>query len=404
MQRTALLTALWLAGALAARANTVLVLPFFNESSSESLGWIGESIAEQMRESLDSEGLLVLPREDWLEGCRRLGLRPNAWLTRASIMKVGEALDAGLVVYGYFEVTSGPPEAPALAGAGSGTVPRASLRFRMRILDLQNTRQGPEFIEAGTLADLASLQMHMAWQALRFVAPQTAGSEEDFLRGRPPVRVDAIENYVRGLLASTPEQQHRLFTQAARLDGRFSQPCFQLGRMAWREKDYRVAAGWLERVSRADSHYLEATFMLGLCRYQTGDFAKSEQSFRSIAAVMPLTEVFNNLGAAQSRLDLPSSLESFRKAVEADASDPDYHFNLGYALWKRGDFSAAAERFRAVLDRQPEDSEAVTWLGRCLKREGPRPGDPRSQGRERLKLNFEGTAYRQLKAELVSKP
>src|SRR4029077_13625883 len=95
------------------------------------------------------------------------------------------------------------------------------------------------------------------------------------------------------------------------------------------------------------------------------------------------------LGAAESRLNLTAALENFKKAPEGEGADPDYHFNLGYALWKRGDFAAAAERFRAVLDRQPEDSEAVTWLGRCLKREGPRAGDPRSLGRARLKPHCE---------------
>ena len=56
-----------------------------------------------------------------------------------------------------------------------------------------------------------------------------------------------------------------------------------------------------------------------------------------------------------------------------------------------------------MLDRNPEDSEAVLFLGRCLKRDGQRVGDPKSEGRERLKLNFEEMAYRQLKAELDPK-
>jgi hypothetical protein len=39
-------------------------------------------------------------------------------------------------------------------------------------------------------------------------------------------------------------------------------------------------------------------------------------------------------------------------------------------------------------------------LGRALIQEGPRPGDPRTEARERLKINYEETAYRQLRAEL----
>jgi len=58
------------------------------------------------------------------------------------------------------------------------------------------------------------------------------------------------------------------------------------------------------------------------------------------------------------------------------------------------------ESLRAVVERDPSDSEATTLLGRALKKEGPRPGDPRSEARERLKTNYEEAAYRQLQAEL----
>jgi TolB-like protein len=59
------------------RAETVLVLPFFNQSNSANLDWIGESIAENVREALASEGLLVLDREDRLEAFRRLSVHPT---------------------------------------------------------------------------------------------------------------------------------------------------------------------------------------------------------------------------------------------------------------------------------------------------------------------------------------
>jgi Flp pilus assembly protein TadD len=161
-----------------------------------------------------------------------------------------------------------------------------------------------------------------------------------------------------------------------------------------------VALGWLERVDRTDSHYLEAQFLLGICRYHSGDFAGAEAAFRLVAESAPLNEVVNNLGAAQSRRNEPETIENFKKALEGDSGDPDYHFNLGYALWKRGRFDDAAQSFRAAVARKPTDTEATTMLGRCLNKSAPRPGDPRSDGLERLKLTFEESAYRQLKAEL----
>ena len=389
-----------------ARADAILVIPFFNESGAENVDWIGESISETVRESLASQNVLVLSRDDRLEACRRLSIRPNAILTHASIIKLGEALDASHVIYGRYQISSRPeekasPGAPSPATAANPAVsPRDSLRVAARILDLKHTRQSPEFEQIGALEDLASLETSLAWRCLKVIAPSTATSEQEFHRDRPSVRLDAIENYIRGLLAPSLEQQHRFFTQAARLDPRFSQPCFQLGKMAWEKKDYTVAASWLDKVSRADSHYFEANFLLGLCRYNTGDFSGAEKSFGIVAGSLPLSEVLNDLGAAQSRLRSSSALDSFRRASDGDSLDPDYRFNVGYTLWKRGDFTAAAESFRALLDRSPDDAEAVLFLGRCLKKDGPRPGDPKSEGRERLKFNFEETAYRQLKAEL----
>ena len=72
----------------------------------------------------------------------------------------------------------------------------------------------------------------------------------------------------------------------------------------------------------------------------------------------------------------------------------------GYALWKQGDFEAAGEYFRAVLERNPEDEQASLLLARCASRTGSRPGEARTEGLERLKTNYEESAYWQLKAVL----
>ncbi len=374
-------------------AETALVLPFFNQGRSANLDWIGESIAETVRDSLASEGMLVLDREDRLEAYRRLSLRPGAELTKASIMKIGDSLGASRVIYGYFELL------PAADGKDQS---KGSLRVTARILDLKRTRQGPTFSELGALEDLATLEVRLGWQALDQINPKTAPSEREFLNARPPVRLDAVESYVRGLLAASPEQRHRFFTQAARLDEHYSQPCFQLGKTYWEKKDYQVAAGWLERVARSDPHYLEAQFFLGLCRFNGGDFSGAERALAGVAAAVPLNEVYNDLGAAQARLNnSAAAIANFRKALEGDSADPDYHFNLGYTLWRSGQYEAAVESLRAVVARNPNDAEATALLGRALKREGPRPGDPRSDSRERLKITYEEAAYRQLQAELA---
>jgi tetratricopeptide (TPR) repeat protein len=375
----------------AARADNYLVLPFFNLSKNTNLNWIGESFAESVRETLSSEGLTALDRDDRVEAYHRFSLRPYVLLTKASVLKIGQELDAEQVLFGEFDLKPVPD---------SAVKSRGSLLITARLLDLKHYKSGPEFRDVGALEDLAALQEHLAWQVLHFVKSDAASTEAEFRKRHPAVRVDAIESYIRGLLATTSDEKHRLYTQAVRLDSRYSQPCFHLGRLFWRKKEYKSAAEWFQKVAPGDAHYNEASFFLGLSHYYAGDYGEAQAAFQLVAKVAPLNEVYNNLGAAESRRSGPEALANFQKALEGDESDLAYQFNVGYALWRRGDFQAAAQSFRTVLDRDPNDAQASLLLARCEKQSGPRPGDPRTEGLERLKTNYEESAYRQLKAVL----
>jgi tetratricopeptide (TPR) repeat protein len=384
-----------------AQAVTYLVLPFFNLSKDSNLDWMGESLAESVREALSSEGLMALDRDDRIQAYSRLSLRPYSLLTKASVVKIGEELDAEQVIFGQYDLKVEPGSKGDPGSAVKSAKNGATLLITARVLDLKRVKEGPEFREVGALEDLAALQEHLAWQTLRFLKPAGAPSEAEFRERHPAVRVDAVENYTRGLLAVNADEKHRFFTQAARLDSHYSLPEFQLGRLLWSKKEYKSAAEWFQKVAPGDVHYHEASFFLGLCRYQSGDFVGAVAAFQEVTRVVPLSEVYNNLAAAESRANrLASSVDDFRKALEGDRSDSVYQFNLGYELWRAGSFTAAAERFHAVLDHDPADGEAALLLARCEKQSGPRPGDSQTEGLERLKTNYEESAYWQLKAVL----
>jgi tetratricopeptide (TPR) repeat protein len=376
-------------------ADTTAVFPFVNRTAvadpaQASLDWIGESIAETVRDAIGTRGGVTLSRQEVDEAYRALSLRKLSPLTEASILKIGEWLDAEQVMYGAIEFA---PDPTAAHGVAEG-----SLKISAHIFDRRRFRQSAEFTETGNLEDLATLEAHLAWRALVLIAPSLAPPESEFRSLRPPVRLDAEENYMRGLLARAPEQRERFLLQAARLDPRFGHPNFELGKLHYDRKEYRQAADWLQKVSPEDFHSRDANFLLGLALFQFGDFTGAQKAFQSVADLVPLSEVFNDLGAAESRRNLPQAIDLFRKALEGDPNDPVYHFNLGYALWKKGDFAAAADRFRAVLDRQPDDETATLMLGMCLKKQNSHVPDPRVETLERLKFNFEERAYLQLKA------
>jgi tetratricopeptide (TPR) repeat protein len=393
-------------GALAAPADSCAVLPFANMASkhgaptaspaASNSDWLGVSISETLRDALELRGLVTLSRNDLEEAYRRLGLSLRSPLTQASIMKIGEALDAEQVIYGDFELRPAPAGAP---GDSHG-----SLKISARILDRRHLRQSAEFSETGAIEDLTTIEAHLAWRALLLVAPSLAPQESEFLSLRSPIRLDAEEYYIRGLMAASPEQREKFFLQAARLDARFAHPEFELGQIHYQRKEYRQAADWLQKIGPDEIESHQAAFLLGLALFQSADYAGAQKAFQTIAGAVPLGEVYNDLAAAESRRNLPQAVDDFRKAVDGDSNDPLYLFNLGYALWKKGDFTGGAERFRAALERDPDDAMATLLLGRCLKKQGFRAGDSadaRLQGLERLKTTYQERAYRQLKGLLA---
>src|SRR5271170_4270736 len=103
--------------AAAAPTDSCAVLPFANTAAkhgaaaANNADWLGVSIAETLRDALELRGLVTLSRDDLQEAYRRLGLSLRSPLTQASVMKIGETLDAEQVIYGDFEVQPAPPGA-----------------------------------------------------------------------------------------------------------------------------------------------------------------------------------------------------------------------------------------------------------------------------------------------------
>lgn len=363
-------------------AGSVAVLPFTNLSATPVPGtdWIGESVAEALRETLSARGLPVIDRGDTMTAFADLRLRSNAELTRASVLKLGQMLNADQVVYGTYRV-----DLPS----GSFSVQAAiSDRARAVLTDLVD--------ENGPLVELDRIEAHLGWQALSKLAPKVTPAEMDFRMLRPPVRINAEEAFIKGWIAPV-EQKEKFYQQAVRADSRFARPMLELGKVELGRKNYKTASDWLGKIDPANLHFPEANFYLGVSKFHERDYPAAQAAFERIKDVLPAPEVFNNLGVVESRRNQTHALASFREALDLNPSQPDYHFNLGYFLFKTGQYEAAAERFRAVLEREPNDGMATSLLGRSLKGEGLRKGNPadtRFESLERFKESYDEPYFR----------
>lgn len=367
-------------GATALRADSVLagsaaVLPFTNAGGTPTATaeWLGESIAESLREALISRGSPAIARDDVTAAYADLKLRPNVELTQASVLKLGQAMNADKVIYGTFRMEG------------------ATLTVEAIVSDLGKSRLSAPLRETATLLELDRLQAHLAWQAIAVVNPMLAVPEANFRAVRPYVRTNAEEQFIRGLMGP-PEQREKMYQQANKNDPKFARPLLELGKIELARKNYKAAADWLQKVEVNDLHYPEASFYFGVAKFRSGDSVAAQAAFQRITTSLPAAEVFNNLGVAESRRNQLHALASFREALDLNPNHPDYHFNMGYILFKTGQYEAAADRFREVLERDPMDQMATLLLGRSLKGEALRKGNPadaRFEAAERFKDSYE---------------
>ena len=391
MYRAALLAALT-SVSLFAQSATVLVLRFQNNSTYSELNWVGESIAETLRAEFAQANQIVLDRNTVLAAMKRLDLRPQANLTKASIIRLSQTLEADMVVFGNYDVKLPP---------GVSQLKDGDIVIGANFIDVRKLQNGPEISEAGKLAQLSKYKQHLAWQALGFIDPHSRLSFEQFSSGRPLTRLDAEESYIHGLLATDKEQQRKWYLQAANLDPQFVSPALELGQFYLDRKEPKQALKWLQRVPSSDARYLEARFRMGIASYEAGDYAAAVDSFREVAKTMPLHEVYNNLAAAEDQLNLPPAIDDFRRAVDGDPADVSYQFNLGAALLRRNLFDEAQRKLQAVMDHSPDDAEADALLAQAENHKISPAGKPLAPAR--LKMSMDSTAFRQLKAMLQPK-
>jgi tetratricopeptide (TPR) repeat protein len=383
----------FLALTLPAKPSSLLILRFHNDSHYADLDWVGESVAETLRSELSQAGQIVLDRESNEEGMKRLSLRPDANYTKATIIRLGQSLDADYVIYGSYELKLAPDDSSLKDG---------SVQVTAQFIDLRKLHNGPDVSETGKLADLSRLDEHLAWECTKYVDAGTKLTLDSFMAPEKSIRLDAEESYIRGLLSGNQDQQQKWFLQAANLDAHFAGPAYELGKLYLERKDYRQAMHWLERVPAGDSRYPDAHFRMGLSAYQAADYNAAQNCFREVAKAMPLNEVYNNLGAAEDQLNQPAALDDFRHAVDGDPNDPVYLFNLGAALLRRNLFEEAGRRLEAVTDRSPGDQQAAELLERARNQQASPPG-AKPLLPYRLKEKLDATAFRQLKAMLAPK-
>ncbi len=342
----------------AAAPRLVLIFPLENLSPTPNVGWLSEGIAELIGQRLQSPGNYILSRNERNTAFEQLGFPPGTPLTLASEYKIAETLGVQEAVVGNFKI------------AGD------QLTTRLQVLSIAALKLSPPMTATGNLLSLVSLVTELAWRIRAFYDPGAiTGSEADFASRFPPVRLDAFESYVRGVLARDSQSRIQFLEEANRLDPSDHRAAFALGREYFAEKDYKSSAAWLQKLDPPDPSYAESRFLLGVDDFFLGRYPEAETLFEWLAQRIPLDAVFNDLGVLKARQDqYAGALSDFERAHQGDPTDPDFNFNVGVCAWYLKKYGMAARSLEEDLKFEEEDTDAHSLLAAVFGEIGNQKG------------------------------
>ena len=360
---------------------TVLVIPFDNQSQAPGLQWIGNSFPEFLHDRLTSRTSYALTREDRVRAYDRLGIPADIHASRATIYRIAEQMDVDCVVLGSYNFDG------------------RTFSTTAQLLDMRRNGLSPQFTESGPLTGLITVQSALAWDLLHALHPGISGSKTAYIDSVPPIRLDSFENFVRGVTSNSDDEQIRHLREAVRLDPNYTEALLALGKAYYRQGQNADAMAWLGRVPPDSPQSREAAFYLGLAAYAKKDYDKAESAFRLVASRLPFPEIYNNLGAVEFREGKDTAVDDLEKAVDTDPTDADYRFNLALALYRAGDLGGAAHHLRQALILRPSDSDSRSLLDLASNPSVHARAKARLPG-ERIRRNYDEGSFRQLALEV----
>jgi len=172
-----------------------------------------------------------------------------------------------------------------------------------------------------------------------------------------PTVKKAIELFDGQEIALTPEEQKVMADKPG--DMIFVNP---------RPGDPKTAA-----LNRAGlSRELESYDNAAKSAFEQGRYLPARELYEmSVKADPGDTGAINKLGFIQLKLeDLPAAIDTFRRAIEMDNTNPYACRMLGYSLLRLNDLSGAEQALRRALELAPDDAPSHLILGQVLFRQG----------------------------------
>ncbi len=340
---------------LAARASTVgSVVVFPPEGPAADAAWVSVAVADLLPRDLALLGVAAVERGDRLRAQETLAVPTNP-LTRASSIRIGEALGASRLV------------------VGSRDTDGRNLTLSLRVLDVERGTLSAPFRASGALTQLAEMIHGLAFDIALSGPTPPSRRRDDFLAARQAVPFEALQAYAQGLAGADEASRIKLVKRSLTLFPGFDEARIGLGRLHLEARDHGAAQEALARVPPASPFARTARFLQGIAWLELGRYREAAGLYAALAAEDPTAAVLNNYAIALLRLGGAGAVKAsdvLRKAAEMQPGYPDLPFNLGWALLSEGDAEAAAFWISGVTRQWPGDVRARLVLAWALRQAG----------------------------------
>ncbi len=350
----------------------LLVLPFDNRTGQPNLEWIAESFAETMNVRLSSAGYLTISRSDRDYALDHLGLPLGFRPSRATTIRIAQTLDAEYVIVGHYSIEN------------------ARIVAQAQVLDVNGLRMSAPLDDSTDLKHLLDLENTIAWKCAREIDSKFPVALGTFLAASNGLKLDAYENYIRGITTENSDERIKRLKSAISSDPTYVAALLALGKAQYTARDYDAAALTLARIPASSPVALEANFYRGLSRFNYAKYADAETAFSFVATRLPLPEVVNDQGVAQARQKKDGSA-FLQRASSQDPQDADYHYNIAVSLRRSNKLDAAKVEAEQAVKLRPSDGEAKLLLSVLDGTLAPAGFDPQ----ERIRRTYSEAGVRQ---------
>jgi tetratricopeptide (TPR) repeat protein len=384
--------------------DVVMVLPFENTSDKPEFNWVGESFALSLSELLKVPGLSVVSNSERKIIQQRLRIPLTNLPSMATSLKLAREAGATLLISGKYNIVPAQGDTAATLNLTAKIVRVNEGRFLSEVLDGKQVQR--DIILNDALGNLQTMQGQVAYQILYQRDKALPFSQNQLIESGTKVPARAFEAYIKGLLTPAAEARENYFRNAMRLytevtpDGTFADAALELGHLYLSQRKFSEAVDAFERVISAnqqckeraksenkvgqcnDESYAEASFYIGLIKWQQSNYEQALAVLRPLAEDLKLTSVYNTLGAiavqasrAEKKNDgkaaalLKEGSDLLKKAAESSPEDLNVRFNYGLALFLQSDFLESAAQLRPIIATRPTDGEAYYVLSKALSQQ-----------------------------------